>query len=198
MEFSEEELTLMVSENNEDAKDALFQKYSYIIDIILAKYKKSIYALGLDFNEVKQDAMVAFTDALVRYSTEKESSLPTFISLVVERKIQNCIRHADTTKNKIQNETYSLEYEYHKFRRPLEEIIGDTKYEPLTQMENNESFNNLLKNINESLSPFEKDVYNLIINDFNYLDIAKILNKEPKQIDNTIQRIRNKIKDLIK
>ena len=28
-------------------------------------------------------------------------------------------------------------------------------------------------------------------------DIAKILNKEPKQIDNTIQRIRNKIKDLI-
>jgi len=187
----------MVSENNEDAKDVLFDKYSYIIDIILAKYKKSIYALGLDYYEVKQDAMVAFTDALVRYSAEKESSLPTFISLVVERKIQNCIRHADTTKNKIQNEAYSLEHEYEVFKRPLEEIIGDNSKDPLTKMENDESFTELKKKINESLSPFEKDVYNLIINGFNYQDIAKILDKDPKQIDNTIQRIRNKIKEML-
>jgi len=197
MEFSEEELAFMVSENNEDAQDVLFDKYSYIIDIILAKYKKSIYALGLDYYEVKQDAMVAFTDALVRYSAEKESSLPTFISLVVERKIQNCIRHADTTKNKIQNEAYSLEHEYEVFKRPLEEIIGDNSKDPLTKMENDESFTELKKKINESLSPFEKDVYNLIINGFNYQDIAKILDKDPKQIDNTIQRIRNKIKEML-
>lgn len=197
MEFTDEELTLMVCENNEDAKDVLYDKYNYIIDIILSKYKKSIYALGLDYSEVKQEALVAFSDALIRYSDAKDTSLPTFITVVVERKVQNCIRKADTIKSKVHNEAYSLEHEYVVFNRPLEEIIGDDKENPLLKMEKEEHYKELLKNINEALSPFEKDVYDLVINEFNYVDIAKILNKEPKQIDNTIQRIRNKIKDLL-
>ncbi len=197
MEYNDIELTQMVCENNEDAKDFLYEKYHYIIDIIISKYKKTIYALGMDINEVRQEAMLGFTDALIKYTDSKETSLPTFISLVVERKIQNAVRKAETQKNKIHNEAYSLEYDYETFNRPLEEIIGDSTKDPLRKLESEENYKELTKKINESLSPFEKEVYDLIINDFNYIDIAKILNKEPKQIDNTIQRIRNKIKDLI-
>jgi RNA polymerase sporulation-specific sigma factor len=197
MEYNDIELTQMVCENNEDAKDFLYEKYHYIIDIIISKYKKTIYALGMDINEVKQEAMLGFTDALIKYTDSKETSLPTFISIVVERKIQNAVRKAETQKNKIHNEAYSLEYDYETFNRPLEEIIGDSTKDPLRKLESEENYKELTKKINESLSPFEKEVYDLIINDFNYIDIAKILNKEPKQIDNTIQRIRNKIKDLI-
>ncbi len=197
MEYNDIELTQMVCENNEDAKDFLYEKYHYIIDIIISKYKKTIYALGMDINEVRQEAMLGFTDALIKYTDSKETSLPTFISLVVERKIQNAVRKAETQKNKIHNEAYSLEYDYETFNRPLEEIIGDNTKDPLRKLESEENYKELTKKINESLSPFEKEVYDLIINDFNYIDIAKILNKEPKQIDNTIQRIRNKIKDLI-
>ena len=72
MEFNDEELTTMVKENNEDAKDVLFEKYHYIIDIIISKYKKSIYALGLDISEIKQEAFVSFTDALIKYTEEKD------------------------------------------------------------------------------------------------------------------------------
>ena len=197
MEFNDEKLITMFSENDEDAKNILYDKYSYIISIILAKYKRTIYALGIDISEVKQEAMLAFTDALIKYSSDKRTSLPTFISLVVERKIQNCIRKAETTKNKVNTEAYSLEAEYEVFKRPLEEILGDSSLDPLHKMENEERLEELTKKINDDLSPFEKDVYKLVINGFGYQDIAKILNKEPKQIDNTIQRIRNKIKDLL-
>ena len=197
MEFNDETLTLMVNENNEDAKDKLFEKYSYIIDIILSKYKKAIYTLNIDYVEVKQEAMVAFSDALIKYSANKDTSLPTFISVVVERKILNCIRKGETLKNKVNNEAYSLEQEYEVFKRPLEEIIGSTINDPLTKMEDAENYKELVIKIKEILSPFEKDVYDLIINEFSYIEIAKILNKEPKQIDNTIQRIRNKIKELL-
>lgn len=197
MEFNDEKLITMFSENDEDAKNILYDKYSYIISIILAKYKRTIYALGIDISEVKQEAMLAFTDALIKYSSDKSTSLPTFISIVVERKIQNCIRKAETTKNKVNTEAYSLEAEYEAFKRPLEEILGDSSLDPLHKMENEERLEELTKKINDDLSPFEKDVYKLVINGFGYQDIAKILNKEPKQIDNTIQRIRNKIKDLL-
>ena len=94
MEYNDYELSQMFNENDENAKDVLFEKYSYIIDIILNKYKKTMYALNMDFSEVRQDANLAFTDAVVRYSSERDTSLPTFISLVVERKVQNAVRKA--------------------------------------------------------------------------------------------------------
>ena len=197
MEYSDKELTMMVCENNEDAKDILFQKYKYIIDIIISKYKKTIYALAIDIEEAKQEAMLGFTDALIKYNDNKETSLATFISLVVERKIQNVVRKAETIKNKIHNESYSLEYEYDNLKRPLEEIIGDNTKDPLFTLEHEENLIELEMKIKEILSPLETEVYNLIINDFSYIDIAKILNKEPKQIDNTIQRIRHKIKEIL-
>ena len=190
MEFNDEKLITMFSENDEDAKNILYDKYSYIISIILAKYKRTIYALGIDISEVKQEAMLAFTDALIKYSSDKSTSLPTFISPVVERKIQNCIRKAETTKNKVNTEAYSLEAEYEVFKRPLEEILGDSSLDPLHKMENEERLEELTKKINDDLSPFEKDVYKLVINGFGYQDIAKILNKEPGFVEKYIEMLK--------
>ncbi|MBP3457218.1 MAG: sigma-70 family RNA polymerase sigma factor [Bacilli bacterium] len=197
MEYNDYELSQMFNENDENAKDVLFEKYSYIIDIIINKYKKTFYALNMDLSEVRQDANLAFTDAIIRYSCEKETSLPTFISIVVERKVQNAVRKAETIKNKMYTSAYSLDYEYDAFQKPLTEIIGDTSEEPLNNMTKKEEYEELVKKIDSILSPNENDVYKLLIRGFNYHDIAKILGKEPKQIDNTIQRIRQKIKDLI-
>jgi RNA polymerase sporulation-specific sigma factor len=45
----------------------------------------------------------------------------------------------------------------------------------------------------EGLSDFEKDILALYMKDLNYSHIAKILNKEPKAIDNGLQRIKKKI-----
>jgi len=197
MEYNDIELTMLVKENDEDAKDLIYEKYNYIIDIIMNKYKKSFYVLGMDQLEVRQEALLAFTDALFKYSGEKDTSLATFITLVVERKIQNCIRKADSIKNKKEQESYSLDYEYEAFSKPLNELIGDETSDPLFKIENKERYEELVVKIRTILSPLELEVYELLINDFNYQQIAQILDKEPKQIDNSIQRIRTKIKDLL-
>ena len=46
----------------------------------------------------------------------------------------------------------------------------------------------------KKLSDFEKQVLDLYISGEKQSGIAKILNKEVKTIDNTIQRIKNKLK----
>ncbi len=197
MEYNDIELIELVNENTEEAKDLLYEKYKYIIDIIMAKYNKTFYVLKMDQKEVRQEALLAFTDALINYSDNKGASLPTFISLVVERKIQNTVRKADTIKNKKHNQNYSLDYEYETSNKPLIDIIGDPNSDPYIKIESKERTQILKNKIKETLSQFEYEVYKLLINDFTYIEISKILNKTPKQIDNTIQRIRNKIKNLI-
>ena len=186
MEFSDSKLIEMVREKDENAKDYLYQKYRYIIETELKKYSFVSKKFGIDYHDLYQEADVGFSDALVRYKDNKNMALSSFITLCVDRRIRTYIRKYTTQKNKIISETLSLEYIYDKTSSPLSDLISD----------NNE--NNPLDNIQKSLSPSEKEVYDLMITGLKYDEIAIILNKKPKQIDNAIQRIKSKINIILK
>jgi DNA-directed RNA polymerase specialized sigma24 family protein len=76
-------------------------------------------------------------------------------------------------------------------------LIVDNSNNPeriITDIENSLT---LIEKINSVLTDFEKQVFNLKATGFNYIEIAELLEKDRKQVDNAIQRIKNKIKDLI-
>ena len=61
-----------------------------------------------------------------------------------------------------------------------------------------ESKKQIVELIEEKLTDFEKQVFELMLSYFNYKEIADMLDKEPKQVDNAIQRIKVKVKSVIK
>lgn len=197
-EYPDNELVNLVCEKSEEARDLLYDKYSYIVDIIYNKYRRSAYYLSVDLNELRQEALVGFSDALVCFDQDKDVSLSTFISLCVERRVRNYVRKADTYKNKILKSAYSLDATYGDVNEvPLVEKIGDSSTDPQITIEEVDNIRNLKKQIDELLSPSEKEVYELLINDFSYEDIALILNKNIKSVYNTVQRLRGKIKNIL-
>lgn len=196
-EYPDNELVNLVCENSEEARDMLYEKYSYIVDIVCNKYKKSAYYLSADMQELRQEALLGFSDALVSFNQDESASLHTFITLCVERRVRNYVRKNDTHKMKILREVYSLEYQYDEDSAPLMDTIGDDSQNPLHTLEEKETIKELKEKIDHLLSPSEKEVYELIINEFSYEDIASILNKTPKQVYNTAQRIRVKIKEIL-
>lgn len=197
VEYPDNELVNLVCENSEEARDMLYEKYSYIVDIVCNKYKKSAYYLSADMQELRQEALLGFSDALVSYNQDENASLHTFITLCVERRVRNYVRKNDTYKMKILRDVYSLEYQYNEDSAPLMDTIGDDSQNPLHTLEEKETIKELKEKIDHLLSPSEKEVYELIINEFSYEDIASILNKTPKQVYNTAQRIRVKIKEIL-
>ncbi len=198
-EYSDSELYSLVCESDDDAKDILFIKYRYIIDIVIKKYAFSGMKYGFEYKDLYQEAMVGFSDALLSYQEDKNSSLPTFITLCVDRKLQNAIRNAGRIKNKVLLESLSLDHVYEEYDIPLKEVISDNnEHDPLTNITKEEELDELLESIEKILSSSEYEVYKLLISGLTYNEIAKILGKTPKQIDNAIQRIKAKIKDLLK
>lgn len=195
-DYQDFELIDMVSENHEEATDILYEKYNYIVEVLLSKYKRSAMHLGVDLNEFRQEAMVGFSDALVNYNQEANASLSTFISLCVKRRLRNYLRKASTQKNKMLQEMYSLDYESTE-EVSLRDFIGDNRKDPQVTLEDNENVAALKEKINEVLSPFEKEVYALMINGFTYDEISSILNINQKKVYNTIARIRSKIKEIL-
>jgi len=191
------ELIMLYREENEDAKNILFLKYKFIIDIVVKKYLKFIKVLDIDMQEVNSECNVGFSDALRSYQEDKDSKLSSFITLCIERRISTLIRKYNREKYKILHDSYSLDYLYEQFQRPLIEILEDNSNEPLINMEEKENYNELIGTIKERLSKKEIEVFELMIKGYDYKQIAKILNNTPKQIDNAMQRIKGKIRKIL-
>lgn len=192
------ELLLMLHESSEDAKDILFDKYKYIIDVEIRKYTNVAKKLGYDLNDLYQDALVGFSDALVSYRDDKNSALSSFITLCVDRKLLASIIKAGRKKNQLLNDSLSLEYTYGSFASPLMDLLSDNSAnDPLENILKEENLKELISEIESSLSKSEYEVYSLMVNGLKYDEIATLLNRSLKQVDNTIQRVRNKIKKIL-
>ncbi len=197
-DISDNELIGMVHEASEEAKDLLFEKYHYIIDIEVKKYANMAKILGYDQHDLIQDALVGFSDAINSYREDREASLASFITLCVDRKLQVSIIKAGRLKNKLINESLSLEHIYSSYASPLMDLLSDnSENDPLENILKEETFQELLQSIRNILSDSEYEVYSLMINGLKYDEIATLLDKNLKQVDNTIQRVRNKIKKLL-
>ena len=196
--MTDQQAIMLAQEQDEVAKDYLFNKYKYIIDILLKKYDKVISSFQLDKKEIYSECLYGFSDALNSYNPDKEASLPTFITLCVKRRIITSINKANTNQQRFNNSSYSIDYVYDEYGFSLIDILSDNnKNDPLYNLTKQEETEELYQNIKNVLSDFEKQVFKYMLQGLTYTDIAEILKKEPKQIDNTIQRIKNKVKSII-
>ncbi|HIS18805.1 MAG TPA: sigma-70 family RNA polymerase sigma factor [Candidatus Coprovivens excrementavium] len=197
-EISDQELITMVHESSDEAKDILFRKYQYIINIEMKKYMRIAKVLGYDYHDLYQDALVGFSDALNSYRDDKNCSLASFITLCVDRKLQVAIKKAGRMKNQLLNESLSLEYIYSSYTAPLKDLLSDNmQNDPLENIVKEEQKEELVNSIKKSLSDNEYEVYCLMVNGLKYDEIATLLDKDLKQVDNAMQRIKNKVKKII-
>ncbi len=194
MDYQDGELIDNVSDNSDEARDILYDKYNYIVEIIINKYKKSAHSLSIDMQELRQEALLGFSDALYSFSQSKEASLPTFISLCVERRVENYIRKYSTKKMKIMKEIISLDEPIGE-DLSLIDSIGDFE-SPERIVIDEEEGRELLEKIKQALSPQEMEVYKLLLNNFSYDDICSILNISTKNMYDYVYHIRKKLKDL--
>lgn len=197
-DYSDSELFSMICESNEEAKEIIYNKYKYIIDVIIKKYVYTAKKLGVEYNDLYQEGLVGFADALNHYDESKKVQLSTFLSLCVERRLQNAVLKASRLKNKILLDSLSLDHVYGEHQIPLSEMISEPMSDPAFGISKQEELDELLQKIKQNLSNNEYEVFNFLIHGLTYQDIALVLNKTPKQVDNAIQRLKNKIKDILK
>ena len=194
MDYQDNELIDNINDNSEEARDVLYDKYKYIVDIIINKYKKSAYYLSIDMQELKQEALLGFSDALYSYDYNKDSNLPTFISLCVERRVDNYVKKHSTIKMRMLKEMISLDDQIGENLSVMDVVSDNTTPENI--MEDEEETKILLDKIKEVLSNKELEIYKLLLYNFSYEDISNILNIPVKSIYDYVYRIRKKIKDI--
>lgn len=188
---------LSVVADNEDATEFLFEKYQRLIEGLAKKSYALNQNKGLDLNDLVQEARLGFSTAINTFDDSKEVAFVTYARTCIERRLISLSKEVTRSKHLILNESYSIE-SLANDSRDLENLLEDNQSNPADKVLDNENVNWLIKQVRGVLTPFENSVFDLKISGFTYREIAKILDKDTKAIDNATSRIKVKIQKFLK
>lgn len=193
--MSEQELLVLARQGDGTATDLLLEKYKPLV----RKKARTLYLIGGENDDLIQEGMIALYKAIRTYDDSYESSFASYATLCIENKLYNVIKGANRLKNVPLNTYVSLYSPTNTDENTnSREILADTlQPAELTNPEDiiidKENVMDIESTIKKRLSKFEQQVVTLYIDGNNYQQIAAILEKTPKSIDNALQRIKNKL-----
>lgn len=194
IDYNDYELIDFIAEGNEEANNIIIEKYTPLINSIANKMMKYCKNNGIDYNDLKQEGFIGLNDAITHFSDRKNVLFYTYAKKCIERRIVSSLVSASRLKYKALNDSISFDDESNF----LDKMLKDDSNNPELIIENNEIEEKLIKDIKKKLTDYEEQVFELMLSNFSYREIADILDKNPKAIDNAIQRIRLKVKEALK
>lgn len=191
-QISDEELIDRLRNGEEQITDYICDKYKNLV----RSKAKSMFILGGDNEDLIQEGMIGLFKAVRDYKEEKETSFFSFADLCISRQLYSALEASNRKKHQPLNTYISFSNQDGEEGMNLEEVVTDHNVSPeqmLIEQEGREEFFHRLK---ENLSSMERTVLYLYLEGNSYTQIAEIMSKSPKSIDNTLQRIRGKIKQM--
>ena len=175
----DEELVSLYREGVTEAVDFLLQKYKPLVrSRAVSKFLK-----GGELDDLIQEGMIGLYKAVRDYEPRNDKAV-----LCIDRQLMHAIEMSSRQKRKAQTEAVLLtEDEWESYMGPEES--------PEKILLEQEGADETYDKIYETLSRMEKIVFDLQLRGYDYREIAGILGRTPKSIDNAMQRIRRKTKE---
>lgn len=184
----EKKILIQAKKDDEEAIEEVIKTYKGVI----YKYSKKFFLNGGDFNDLVQEGYIGLIKALVNYDEKKDASFNTFAILCIKRQMITAVKKANIEKYKSLNEAIQDGSYLKKQEKISYSISSNDYYSPESIILGKELISLLEIYLKKNLSKFEKDVFYYLSKQLTYTEIAKILNNDPKCIDNAIQRIKKK------
>jgi RNA polymerase sporulation-specific sigma factor len=195
--------------SDEELIDRLRQGENGITDHLLDKYKnlvrsnaQTMYILGADNDDLIQEGMIGLFKAIRDYDSGRDASFFTFADLCISRQMYNAVQASQRQKHIPLNTYISLYAQVDKDSeegQELGEMISSPTEPSLEEMViGKETAKALEDQIAQELSEFENQVLDLHLTGMTYVQIAKVLGRDEKSTDNALQRVKTKVKKLIK
>ncbi len=193
------ELIMKSRDGHSDVTDYLMEKYK---DLVRSK-ARSMFILGADKDDLIQEGMIGLFKAVRDYDSGRDTSFFTFAELCISRQIYTAVQASRRQKHIPLNNYISLygnisDDPDDSEKYLIDALKPDGDLSPEELLIDKENVVRLEQRIEESLSPFEKQVLDLYITGMSYVKIAAVLGKDEKSTDNALQRLKSKIKKIIK
>ncbi len=189
--LSDEELVKLSSVGEKGAFDALFHRFSSLIKKTIRPY----FLLGGDDEDLMQEGMIGLFKAINDFSPDKDCQFKQFALLCIKRQVLTAVKTASRKKHSPLNSYVSISNPlFDNNDLSLLDLLGSSSDgNPENIVIGKEVFDDVLKKMDKLLSKFERKVISLYLDGLGYQQIASVLEREPKSIDNALQRIKHKL-----
>ena len=190
--LTDEQLVKMSQEGSETAEEILIEKYKSLVK----NKAKAYYIAGADNEDVVQEGMIGLFKAIRSYDANKEAAFKTYADTCINSQIITAIKKANRRKHQPLNESISLNSEVSEgdWETTMQDVLeGSGENDPEAMALAREIAESLQEAGSEIFSDFEWKVWSEKLKGRDYQEIAEILQRPPKSIDNALQRIKKKI-----
>ena len=194
--MSDEEVALLAQRGDVEASEYLLNKYKNFV----RSKARSYFLVGADHEDIVQEGMIGLFKAFRDFKPDKLPSFHAFAELCVTRQIITAIKTATRQKHIPLNSYVSLNkpiYEEESDRTLLDIITEGRSADPEELLIGQESYVSIESRIDEALSPLERRVLAAYLDGKSYQEIAVMLGRHVKSIDNALQRVKHKLERLI-
>jgi RNA polymerase sporulation-specific sigma factor len=179
------------------------------VERLLVKYRsyarakaRSYFIAGADTDDVVQEGMIGLFKAIRDYDPAAASSFSAFAELCISRQVITAIKAATRFKHGPLNSYVSLScptddggYDAEPERAYGDAFCDRRPSDPADLVISAERIRALQDHFDEALSDLEVEVLRLYVDGKSYQQIAAVLSRHVKSIDNALQRIKRKLDD---
>lgn len=142
---------------------------------------------GIENDDLYQEGMIGFVAAVYSYDESRDVQFSTYANTLAVRKMLSAVRKANNKSN-LPLQSYVS----------LEDKTDLLSYSPTPEelLIFNEELDLINEFVENNLSKSEKKVFKLNLLGLSYSEISEILECDEKFVDNALQRIRKKLRQL--
>ena len=191
--MTDEELVALSQKGDESDEKEILEKYKDAV----VKISRGYFIIGGELEDIIQEGMIGLYKAIKNFSKNKNATFKTFAIMCIKHQIQTAIKKANTKKNlplsnSVSLQSFSEKSEEDEFL-PVNLIF---QVSPDEKIINRENYKYLVSAIKKTLSKKEFEVLKYYLRGYTYKEIADFLNLNQKSIDNSLSRIKNKLKNI--
>jgi RNA polymerase sporulation-specific sigma factor len=190
--MDDESIVELAASGDKDAQEYLVHKYKNFVKARARSY----FLIGADKEDIIQEGMIGLFKATRDYKPDKQSSFRAFAELCITRQIITAVKTATRQKHIPLNSYVSLNkpvFDEESDRTLMDLISGSRITDPEELIIGQEEFDDIEGKMGEILSPLERQVLMAYLDGKSYQEMAAILNRHAKSIDNALQRVKRKL-----
>lgn len=187
----DEEAVMLAQQGDGQALAYLLNKYKNFV----RSKARSYFLIGADHEDIVQEGMIGLYKAIRDFQPARLASFRSFAELCVKRQIITAIKAATRQKHVPLNSYVSLNKPLYdeESDRTLLDVIEGRVTNPEDLYISQEDLAHIQAQMDDLLSDLERQVLDAFMDGKSYQEIADLLGRHVKSIDNALQRVKRKL-----
>ena len=195
-----EEVVASAKHGNDEAMEYVLAKYKGLVRGL----SRTLFLLDGDEDDLIQEG-IGLYKAVVSYDECRGAAFETFASHCINRQMYSAVKKSNRKKNGPLNTYISIDSASDSDNEQgpdsvklLDRVSAGLHQNPEDIIIDREEAGDIEERLFSVLSGMEREVLSLFLRGMTYQEIARYMQKQPKAIDNALQRIKTKLRTILR